>query len=398
MVVVHRYVGLAIATFLVVASLTGSIVVFQHELDAVVNPQLFTCTPPSADAVPLPPMALRDALQAQLPPGIQVWETGLQPPEPGMAARFSLDWHGDDPPMTEAFVDPYTGRMLGHRRWGDLGQGLVNLLPFMYLLHVSLALGEVGRLLLGIVALLWTIDCFVGFYLTLPARRAAGAGAGDGRSWLGRWKPSWLVKGGSLFGTIFTFHRASGLWVWPLLLMFAWSSVAILLRPVYDPVMGLFFRAAEHHNLPELPEPRPHPRLSAAEGLARCQALMEEEAAKRGIAIIRPVLFSHETHFGFYRYQVQSSLDITSTGGNTTIRIDTDTGRLIGFDAPVSDEPGDIFDTWLIYLHFGSVGGITYRILICITGVLTAILCVTGVIIWWKKRTLRRKARARAAP
>ena len=30
--------------------------------------------------------------------------------------------------------------------------------------------------LLGIIAIIWTIDCFVGFYLTLPARRRANAG------------------------------------------------------------------------------------------------------------------------------------------------------------------------------------------------------------------------------
>jgi len=49
-------------------------------------------------------------------------------------------------------------------------------------LHVGVP-GSAGRLCLGIVALVWVVDCFVGLYLTLP--RA-------GRSWL----PAWKIKRG----------------------------------------------------------------------------------------------------------------------------------------------------------------------------------------------------------
>ena len=42
-------------------------------------------------------------------------------------------------------------------------------MPFIYSLHFKLALGMTGFWIMGIVALVWTLDCFVGFYLTLPA-------------------------------------------------------------------------------------------------------------------------------------------------------------------------------------------------------------------------------------
>jgi uncharacterized iron-regulated membrane protein len=63
-------------------------------------------------------------------------------------------------------------------------------MPFVYKLHDELALGMTGIWILGIVALVWTLDCGVGFYLTLPA------------------------------GT-----HALMLWLWVVLLLFAWSSV-----------------------------------------------------------------------------------------------------------------------------------------------------------------------------
>ena len=37
----HRWAGLTIALFLVVAGLTGSVLVFREELDAWANPDLF---------------------------------------------------------------------------------------------------------------------------------------------------------------------------------------------------------------------------------------------------------------------------------------------------------------------------------------------------------------------
>ena len=61
-------------------------------------------------------------------------------------------------------------------------------MPFLYKLHYSLALGEVNSYLFGVVALLWTIDCFVGAYLTFPPpsgarRRLGGRAAAGARGW-----------------------------------------------------------------------------------------------------------------------------------------------------------------------------------------------------------------------
>ncbi|MFQ5415166.1 MAG: PepSY domain-containing protein, partial [Phycisphaerae bacterium] len=61
------------------------------------------------------------------------------------------------------------------RLWGDLSQGLANLMPFVYRLHHSLALGTVGTWIFGVVALLWTLDCFVGAWLTFPPPRRRDA-------------------------------------------------------------------------------------------------------------------------------------------------------------------------------------------------------------------------------
>ena len=66
-------------------------------------------------------------------------------------------------------LDPWTGKELKRLQRGMYTHGfLTNVMPFVYDLHKTLILGQTGIWILSILALLWTIDCFVGFYLTLP--------------------------------------------------------------------------------------------------------------------------------------------------------------------------------------------------------------------------------------
>ena len=137
--------------------------------------------------------------------------------DPATSAPYNLGF-------TEFFVDPWNGRELGRRIRGDLSQGSINLMPFIYSLHWTLALSTPGQSVLGIVALIWTLDCFVGFYLTLPR------GSGSFRV---RWKYAWQVKWrASAFRVNFDLHRAGRLRVWSLLFIFAWSSVMMNIRPM----------------------------------------------------------------------------------------------------------------------------------------------------------------------
>lgn len=389
MVVVHRYVGLTMAVFLVVACVTGSAIVFMEELDDALNRSLAYVTPPSGQAIPLARTELRARADAQLPPGYSVWEVPLAPLPSDRAVRFSLNYVDESAQVyTVAYVDPYSGRLIAVRDQTDFSQ-LGNLMPLMFVLHDSLMLGEFGMWLLGITALLWTVDCFVGFYLTLPP-----SGTGNARKgWWARWAPAWLIRAGSLFAALFSFHRAAGLWFWAILLVFAWSSVGLLLHSVYEPVMGAIFRTERGENLPELPEPRFEPRMTWEQALVRGEALMAEEARSQGFTIRSPALLSHEPHFGFYRYQVSSSLD-PGSNGDTTIWMDSDSGRRVAFWAPAGRSTGETADAWLAQLHFGSVLGLPYRIFITAVGLVAAALAVTGVIIWLKKRkSRRRKAR-----
>ncbi|MDX2089137.1 MAG: PepSY-associated TM helix domain-containing protein [Kofleriaceae bacterium] len=399
LVVVHRLVGLAIAVFVAVAGITGALLAFYPELDRALNHDLLGVAPPAEGAVPLHPIELRDRVQAAMPPSAVVSYVpldGAASPRPTSALVVSVEGHpsGHD----EWFVDPYTATLRGSRRWGAFEGGTRGIMPFVYRLHYSLALGETGALLLGIVALLWTLDCFVGLYLTLPPRRAlVGRERRTPGRWLRRWHASWIVHAGKQFTAIFTWHRASGLWLWAMLLVFAWSSVGFNLVQVYRPATALVLPFADdpRTRLPALEPPRTSPRLDWADAHARAQDVALATARAEGFRVLGENSLGYDASSGLYQYRFHSTLDVSSSRhANTRIWIDGDTGALHGVLRPTG-AAGDTVTTWLWSLHWGSVsgGGWPLRAFVAICGVGVFALSVSGVWIWVARRRRRRTAR-----
>lgn len=379
-IVVHRWVGLVMAAFLFNAGVTGSLLAFYSDLDAALNPELRRVKPPWVGAPLLDPLDLRERLQKQLP-GKSVEGLILQ-----RRAGESVNYWIDE---RETFVDPYSGALLGSRRFGDLTEGRRNVMTFLYRLHYSLALGEVGNWIFGIVAILWFVDCFVGAYLTLPPR----AKDGSQKPWVARWLPSWLVRTNKLFAFVFTWHRASGLWVWGLFLVFAWSGVALNLgEQVYRPVMNVVLPETPRPKLPPLPQPRPAPRLELRAALDQGRRLMRAEEGRRGFRVIGERWLSYDERRGTYDYTIESTLDIDERLGETAVTFDGDDGRLVQFRAATGQGARGTFDSWIVALHFAAVRplGVAYRVFVSALGVVVAALCVTGVWIWWRKRAARR--------
>ena len=166
--------------------------------------------------------------------------------EPGSSVEFGVQSQTDPTARPiQVYFDPYTGEKLGERVWGEVSLAKKDVISFLYRLHMTLALpastGDWGGYILGVTALVWTIDCFVSFYLTFPLRRGAN-GVGSAKSWRSRWKPAWLIKwSGGAYRINFDIHRAFGLWTWAMLFVFAWSSVGFNLNSVYKPTMNALF-------------------------------------------------------------------------------------------------------------------------------------------------------------
>ena len=393
----HRWVGLLVTAFLILEGMTGSLLAFRVQLEQWGTPQLFATPRPGTAPLGLGTLAERaEAIAPEASVGYYAIE-GRQVVVHLRPRTNSATGRPYDLAFDRLFLDPWTGQELGRRRDGDLMQGRINLVPFIYRLHMNLAAGEVGTMVLGVVALAWTLDCFVGFYLTLPASLSRMSQ---------RWALAWRIKRpASAVRVNFDLHRAGGLWLWPLLFVFAWSSVMFNLWQVYEPVTAaLFDYRSDVSAIGALHlHANPKPRLTWVEAQAAGERLMAAEAARRGFTVRRPYGMAFIEEWGVYTYSVESSLSVQRNAWNTSLWLDGDTGRLVSADVPVGEHTGNTLETWLRALHFADLGdAMVYRLIVCALGIVVVVLSVTGTYIWWKKRDSRlwrlRVRRKRASP
>lgn len=407
-VLLHRYAGLAMAGFLVIVGLTGSLLAFRAELEHLLSPQLVAVNTGSPR---LDPLTLIKSAEA-LAPKAQVNSLSLEDPA---AVHVSVSPR-IDPATSNAYelgfdqliLDPYTGKELGRRTWGAISEGLVNLMPFIYKLHFNLALDDVGMWTLGITALIWTLDSFVGFYLTLPARRkkqnvgyalrtvtdpVRNAYPTNNRSFRQRWKPAWLIKWrGSKYRINFDLHRAGGLWLWAMLLVFAWSSVYMnLWDTVYTKTTQLVF---DYHapwtDLRKRDKPLAQPAIGWPQALKIGESLLNKAAAENSFTIDQPSYVWLNRELGVYGYSVRSSRDIQDKQGATQVLFDADTGEQSLLLLPSGQYNGNTVTSWLTALHMANVFGLPYRIFVSVLGLAIIMLSVTGIIIWLRKRRAAR--------
>ncbi|MCX7056492.1 MAG: PepSY-associated TM helix domain-containing protein [Proteobacteria bacterium] len=389
---IHRWVGLLLAGFLILEGLTGSLLAFREPLERWVNPQLFGS--PSAGAAPLDLATLATLAEAAEPHArldyfLVYHDQVVVRVSPRVNSATGGEW-----PLTfdHLYLDPYTGRELGTRREGDITQGRINVISFLYALHMNLSAGTTGYLILGIVALAWTIDCFVGLYLTMPAAF---------RDFLQRWRPSWLVKiNAKPVRVNFDLHRAGGLWLWPVLLVFAWSSVMFNLNPTYIAVTRSVLDYEDPMSVMQRPglHESPAPQLNWSDAQILGERALRRVAAERGFKILRPYGMAYIESLGVYTYAVESSLNVQNSAWSTSVWVDGDTGDIRDVSVPSGEHTGNTVETWLRALHFADLHDSTeYRIFVAATGLATTMLSVTGIYLWWKKRRARRWSQGRAA-
>lgn len=380
------------AGFLILVGFTGSLLAFLPELDRLANPKVYQVH----RGEPLDLATLAELGQEKVPRArVDTVFYGVE----GSAAWVGVSTRPGEPELGFRYLrlDPVTGEEIMRFTWGAFSEGTHNLMNFVYKLHFALAMdGMIGIWILGICALVWTLDCFVAFYLTLPQRRRSCARhpilwpeGGNRRSWWQRWKPAWKIRwrsGGHKLN--FDLHRAGGLWLWVVLLVFAWSSVYMNLP---DTVYTWAMRAATEFKAPwtELSvreEPLQNPGLDWRQAQAAGERLMERQAMLHGFAIEHPVALRLDREHGVYVYQVRSSRDIQAEGGVTQVFFDADSGELKLLLLPTGQYSGNTVTTWLFALHKAAVFGLPYRIFVSLIGLAIVLLSVTGIVIWLKKR------------
>ena len=392
----HRWLGLFTAVFLAIAGLTGAIISWDHELDAWLNPRLYEALTPATRALTAAD-ALRLAEQLELrQPELRVTYLPLAV-EPGHALQLfvaprvgSARNQAGDLGFNQVALDPSSGHVQGKRQWGAVSLERENVLPFLYRLHYSLHLPhafgiDAGALFMGIVAVVWTLDCFFALWLSFPSRKV--------------WRKSFAFRfrdGAAKLN--FDLHRSGGVWLWLVLLMLAVTAVSMNLRTqVMRPLVGLFSTLSESPFDAAPTGPASEPALDRASIVA----LAVHSARERGIHAPPGALF-YSPEYGVYGVGFFAAGHEHGDGGlgNPWLYFDAQHGKAAGAQLPGTGSAGDLFMQAQFPLHSGRLFGLWGRIFISLMGLVVAMLSATGVVIWARKRSarVRREQRTQAEP
>ena len=385
LVLLHRWFGLGMAVFLFIAGATGAIISWDHELDAWLNPTLFYAQPGNGPVKSGLELAnLVEARNAQLrvsyvlsasEPGQTITMMVEPRLDPASRKPYVLDYN-------QIAVNPVTGLIQGRRMWGEISLKRENLLPFLYKLHYTLHLPQVGGIelgiwLMGLVGIVWSIDCLVALWLAFP----------NWKSWRKSFAFRWKEGGHKLN---FDLHRSGGVWVWALLLVMAVTSISMNLESqVTRPIIARFSTltpSAFDSRIPVAPEQVVEPAMSREQIVQLARA----EGVRRGWQLPVGGVF-YSSAFGLYGVGFFApGNDHGDVGlGNAWLYFDAASGKPAGARIPGSGTAGDIFIQAQFALHSGRILGLPGRLLISFMGALVAMLSMTGVIIWMRKRQAR---------
>ena len=198
----HLWTGLGVGLYIVVISVTGSVLVYRSELRRTFNPEP---RPVEMSGPRLSEDALIEVTRLAYPDHIvEVW---TNPDDPSLAVTMSVRRAGEA--RQQRLFDPYTGEYLGHA----LPAGW-RLTTWMLDLHDNLLAGETGRTVNGIGAVLLVLLSVTGAIVWWPGSQS--------------WRRSVLIDVRANWRRV-TWSLHSALGFWTLLFIFMWGVTGIYL-------------------------------------------------------------------------------------------------------------------------------------------------------------------------
>lgn len=350
----HRWLGLTAGILLCIAGLTGSILVFWHEIDHLVIAQRLGHLIPTGEALPIATIAntVKATYGAK---GLTL--SSISPPE-SANQPYQVWFHAPEDHHWQVFVNPYTGQVMGDREWESSWVGII------YGLHYKLLAGEVGTLVMGIVALLTLVLSITGIVLW-PGWRNLMAGFKI------KWKHAHIKR------TSFDVHKVAGMITAIFLTFigltgFAWN---VPQAKVTEAIHAVTLT-------PQPPDPvsKPIPGrqpLTYANLIQRADAVIPHATTTYVSFPEKP-----EDPFRVGKRQAQE----TDKWGNTRIYLDQFTGEVIRFQDGLKPTRAEAITNQFGPVHFGTFWGIPSRILYVLVGLTPSVLFITGFIMWWYRK------------
>lgn len=376
---IHLWLGLALGAVLSVAGVTGSILVFHHEIDAWLNPALYVVEDRGGLAAHRPFPQLLAAARAAMPedaalsfihyPQHDDWSVIFTHARPDLAEGGRL--------VEQTFVDPYDGRVLGSR----LKRRSADWLPatpigFVFELHYALLAGLTGEKILGWISIALLVSMIAGVVLWWPGK--------------GRWRRALTVKRGAGAARFnIDLHNVNGIYSLPLMAAVLISGVYFVLPQQFMAVGRLFSPGLErrYEIKPPLQPDRPFIAPDAA------MAIMARDFPSGRPAWVYIPTEKRPTYM-ICQHQAETGSWFVR---RRCVVLDGYGGGVMHVETPGAPDFWPAFIAWQWPLHSGQAFGEVGRWLVFLVGLACPLIFVTGFLHWRRKREARRLSSLRAA-
>lgn len=366
---IHLYSGLVIGAFLLLISLTGSILAFDHDIDRALNPELLTVNPgtkvrPLSEILAVARTVYPDKPAALIRPPVAaddvyvVWFKTPKVDAEGKTCCSGFDFF-------QVMVDPYTASITGHRDRIHYELSRPGFIRLMEGLHGKFLLGDTGKVAAGLVALAWLILTLIGIYLWWPGVRKIKLALSIKRT-----------SGSARF--IFDLHRTFGMYSLVVMVVLAFSGVYFAFPDDVKSVVKVFSPVSEKGVSYKS-------RSTSAEGRLSADAAVSIAQERFPGVELRVVSLPMDDK-GSYAVTFRQQDEVKRPhGGKSTVWVDQYSGKVLAVRDAYQLTAGDTFINWQMPLHSGSAFGLVGRIIVCLSGLICALLIVTGTLIWLRK-------------
>ena len=350
----HLYLGIIAGAIVAFTGVTGSILVFQDEIDRALNRELFETMEQQhrleiGEIIPL--------IKAKHPGLHFDYIMGDQENKPNRAYRL-FDFKTEE----EFFINPYTAELSGKR---------IHESSFIHVvteLHRRLLVPVAGQYIVGLATLCLLILTISGLRLWIPVKWA-------------QLKSVLTVRFSAGFKRQnYDWHNVLGFYSSPVVAVLALTGITFTFSPL---VIALIFmlNGMPPQGVGQLLSPK-SAYTAGAEPLSAGGIIYAAGQAMPGIWVVGVAFPADST--GSYRLDVLG-LGLPKGGKREMVILDQYTGKVLLNSRKDFPTAGRAYLAWLQPLHFGTFGGWPTRILALLGGLMPLLLFITGFIIWWPR-------------
>jgi uncharacterized iron-regulated membrane protein len=351
----HLWLGLTIGLLFVLLGLTGSALIFYVGIDAALHPAARSevQAPGPGWNSPSWDRALATA-RARRPGPSGTWSFEATGEGGSIPARFypGSGGHGHHSEREMVWFSADGGRIVRAEPWAGY------LMSWLYELHMHLLAGETGGQVVGWSGVAMLVLLATGLIAWWPRG-----------SWV---KALAFKRRAAPIRRLRDLHKLAGIWSAGLLAVLVATGVLLALPDVKATLLA--------------PDPVPDPRSRADTGI-QIPIAAALAAAHRALPDAR-LAFIDVPGRGRapFKIRVQVPGDPHRRFPGSFVFVDQYSARVLAVHDVQRGNAGTILGTWIRPLHDGSVGGLPVRLLAMLVGLLPALLFVTGLLHWRRRR------------